>query len=131
MAKIMGYCHHYSLTVTANELDPTATRVYTLTIADSHTYAVGELGAWVHNYGRGRGIAIRAILNSEKTASWIKGWIKQERNRKRPPSKVRSPPGHDLCHPLGKPQNQGNDHGPNDTFGPLGPNRSLWAREHL
>jgi Pretoxin HINT domain len=38
-----------TLTVTANELDPTATRVYTLTVADSHTYAVGELGAWVHN----------------------------------------------------------------------------------
>jgi guanyl-specific ribonuclease Sa len=38
-----------TLIVTANELDPTPTRVYTLTVADSHTYAVGELGAWVHN----------------------------------------------------------------------------------
>jgi Pretoxin HINT domain len=38
-----------SLTVVAAELDRSTTRVYTLEVADSHTYAVGDLQAWVHN----------------------------------------------------------------------------------
>jgi hypothetical protein len=38
-----------SLTVVAAELDRSKTRVYTLEVADSHTYAVGDLQAWVHN----------------------------------------------------------------------------------
>jgi hypothetical protein len=38
-----------SLTVVAAELDQSKTRVYTLEVADSHTYAVGDLQAWVHN----------------------------------------------------------------------------------
>jgi hypothetical protein len=39
------------LTVVSVEVDTRATRVYNFEVAEDHTYAVGELQAWVHNAG--------------------------------------------------------------------------------
>ena len=71
------------------------TLTYNLTVADFHTYFVGEDGVLVHN---GRGAAWRAIHESPNTAKWIKGWIQQELNSGRSYSRVRSPRSCDLGH---------------------------------
>jgi hypothetical protein len=41
-----------SVEVVSVEVDTAATRVYNFEVAEDHTYAVGELQAWVHNATR-------------------------------------------------------------------------------
>jgi len=44
-----------TLTVVAVTLDRAPTRVYNLEVRTLHSFAVGELGEWVHNAGSGAG----------------------------------------------------------------------------
>lgn len=53
------------LTVTGLALDAIPLRVYNFEVANDHTYAVGDLGAWVHNGRLGRafrGAAVALML---------------------------------------------------------------------
>jgi len=86
---------------------------YNLEVADFHTYFVGEDGVLVHNGNRYVPVAIkRALIDSYRTPSYIKGWYQQQLNAGCSLSRIRNPPGHDWGHHPSAPASRGHGHGP-------------------
>jgi len=83
------------LTVVSSELVLEPTRVYNLEVAGDHTYAVGELQAWVHNRHRPPASVIRSIPNDPSYPKHVRGWYRAQTNAGIPPSRQRNPPGYD------------------------------------
>jgi len=84
-----------TLTVVSSELVLEPTRVYNLEVAGDHTYAVGELQAWVHNRHRPPASVIRSIPNDPSYPRHVRGWYGAQTNAGIPPSRQRNPPGYD------------------------------------
>ena len=126
--EILDYDGNTPLTVISVSRENTTERVYNFEVDGTHTYFAGDVGAWVHN---GRGSAFKALFNHKNTSRAHKGWIQQELNRGRTFSNVRTPPACDLGHPLGKPKNKGNRHGPDSRFETPRDNRRRGAKHKL
>ena len=120
-----------TLTVTEVTFNPDApiNLTYNLEVADFHTYFVEQSGVLVHNGSSYVPVAIkRALLNSDRTPSYIKGWYQQQLNAGCPLSRTRNPPGHDWGHHPSVPASRGNGHGIRTRMEFARDNRSRGAR---
>jgi hypothetical protein len=99
-----------------------------LSVAEAHTFFVGDAGWLVHNGRRGRGgkqARLRELANDDKQSSAFRGWICQEinamaRDRAQRPG-IRVPPGTELAHRRGYEARKGYDYSNSDL---------CWSADH-